>query len=53
MSDRITQNSDDDGEKRATDERPATPNEDDTKTGMHRPGADPGKQIPAKEGGET
>jgi hypothetical protein len=48
MSDRS-----DDGEIPATDERPATPIEDETKTGMHRPGADPRKQIPAKEGGET
>ena len=36
-----------------TDERPATSNEEDVKTGMHRPGTDPAKQIPAKEGGET
>lgn len=36
-----------------TDERPATSNEDDEKTGMHRPGTDPAKQIPAKEGGQT
>lgn len=42
----------DQGEK-TTDERPATPIEDDTKTGMHRPGADPRKQIPATEGGEA
>lgn len=36
-----------------SDERPATSNEDDVKTGMHRPGTDPAKQIPAKEGGQT
>jgi hypothetical protein len=40
-------------EKDAPDERPATSNEDEEKTGMHRPGGDPLKQIPAKEGGET
>jgi len=41
------------GESATADERPATPTEEGVKTGMHRPGQDPHKQIPATEGGET
>ena len=54
MSDRMTnERGHDDGDKVESDERPVTHEQDETKTGMHRPGEDPRKQIPATEGGEA
>jgi hypothetical protein len=49
----MSDHTDESDDRTKSDERPATPKQDDVKTGMHRPGEDPAKQVPAKEGGET